>query len=133
MPSETDPLLPQGNSAPEITGYGFSKASTSDYQYSNTALQNAVVVEEEGEEYPDQFGTTKSPLRTLLSLFSIVILFALFITLLIPKGLGDRLQSPIDEPKTGPKTIEARVNKILSENPLIGLYTSIYTSISHAT
>ena len=133
MSSETDPLLPQGNSAPEITGYGFSKPSTSDYHHSNKALGNRVLVEEEGDGYPDQGGTTTSPLRTLLSLFSIVVLFGLFITLLIPNGLRDQWQGPKHDPHTGPHTIETRVNKILSENPLIGLYISTYLSTSVAT
>ncbi len=134
MATETDPLLPQGNSAPEITGHGFSQGLNPDYKYKNKAVENEVFTEEAeeaGDESSDN--TTSSPLRTLFSLFCIVVLFAFSITLLIPKGLGDRWQGPKDEPHTNPQTIEARVNKILSENPLIGPYISMYLSTSPPT
>jgi len=136
MPSETDPLLPQGNSAPEITGYGFSQGSHPKYHHKGKDIENEVFVEEAedaGGESFDQINTTSSPLRTLLSLFLIVVLFGLSIALLVPKGLGDRWQGPTDDPPTNPQTIEARVNKILSENPLIGLYIFMYLSSSPVT
>lgn len=133
MASETDPLLPQGDSAPEITGYGFSKELNANYQYNNEALENEVIVEEIGNQSYDQVETTSSPLRTLFSLFSIVVLFAFFITLLIPKGPGDRWHGPRNDPPTNPQAIEARVNKILFENPLIGLYISVYLFTSYIT
>ena len=137
MASETDPLLPQGASAPEITGTGFSKELNANYQYTNKAPKNEVMNEETSEETSDQSfdqaETTASPLRTLFTLFSIVVLFALFITLLIPKGPGDRWHGPRDDPSTNPQTIEARVYKILSENPLIGLYISVYLFTNYIT
>ena len=133
MGSETDPLLPRGNSAPEITGHGFSKRSNDDHQYKNEALETEVPAEETNDESFDQNETTASPLRTILYLFSIVVLFALFITLLVPKGLGDRWQGPSHDSPTDPQTVEARVSKILDENPLIGPYISMYLSTSHTT
>lgn len=136
MPSETDPLLPQGNSAPEITGNGFSQGSYPNHQYKTKDIWNEVFVEEaeeQGSESLDQISTTSSPLRILFSLFLIVVLSGLSITLLIPKGLGDRWQGPRADPPTNPGTIEARVNKILSENPLIGSYISMYLSNSLVT
>ena len=126
MASEHDPLLPQGNSAPEITGYGFSKGPHVHHQPEDKTLENEVIVEETGDESFDQAETIVSPLRTICYLFFIVVLFSLFIALLIPKGLSDRWQGPRDDPPTNPQTIEARVSRILSDNPLIGPYVSVY-------
>jgi len=125
MPSETDPL-PQGNSAPEITGYGFSQGSHPKYHYKGKDIENEVFVEEAEDAGGESFDQ-------ILSLFLIVVLFGLSIALLVPKGLGDRWQGPTDDPPTNPQTIEARVNKILSENPLIGLYIFMYLSSSPVT
>ena len=136
MASETDPLLPRGNSAPEITGDGFSKGSDTDYQYKNEArpvLEREDIVEETGDEPFDEVETFASPLRTICYLFFMIVLFALFIAFLIPKGLRDRWQGPGDNPLPHPQTVEARVNKILSENPLIGLYIFMYLSTRFVT
>ena len=133
MASETDPLLPRGKSAPEITGYGFGNEAHVHYQIKDKASENEVMVEEAGDESFDQVETTASPLRTICYLFFIVVLFSLFITLLIPKGLGDRWQDPRDDPPTDPPTIEARVNRTLSESPLIGLYILMYLLSSLVT
>ena len=114
--SETDPLLPKGSSAPEITGYGFSK---SQYQIQNEVVDPDKNVEDDEEQSnPGYEGF--SPLRTLGVLFAVVVGCAIFITLLFPGAF----RTPSDQPVDDSVTIRARVKKILSENPLIGHYSS---------
>lgn len=118
-PSETDPLLPQGSSAPEISGYGFSRPSKAPYFQTQTEV--TVQPESEGSEGKDddQFSSSSggfSPLRTLITLFTIVVGVAIIITLLVPGALD----SPWHAPRDDTTTIHARVNKILAHNPLIG-------------
>lgn len=114
--SETDPLLPKGSSAPEISGYGFSKTQ---YQPQNEVLDPDKNVEDDEEQsIPGYEGF--SPLRTLVVLFTVVVGCAIFITLLFPGAY----HTPPGEPVDDAVTIRARVNKILSENPLIGPYSS---------
>ncbi len=114
--SETDPLLPKGSSAPEISGYGFSKAQ---YQPQNEVVDPDKNVDgDEEQSIPGYEGF--SPLRTLVVLFAVVVGCAIFITLLFPGSF----HTPSDKPVDDAVTIRARVNKILSENPLIGPYSS---------
>ena len=114
--SETDPLLPKGSSAPEISGYGFSKTQ---YQPQNEVLDpDKNVDDDEEQSIPGYEGF--SPLRTLVVLFTVVVGCAIFITLLFPGAY----QTPPGQPVDDAVTIRARVNKILSENPLIGPYSS---------
>lgn len=116
--SETDPLLPKGSSAPEITGYGFSK---SQYQTQNEVVDPDKNVEDDEEQSnPGYEGF--SPLRTLVVLFTVVVGCAISITLLFPGAF----RTPSDQPVGDTVTIRARVNKILSENPLIGPYSLCY-------
>ena len=116
--SETDPLLPKGSSAPEITGYGFSK---SQYQTQNEVVDPDKNVEDDEEQSnPGYEGF--SPLRTLVVLFTVVVGCAIFITLLFPGAF----RTPSDQPVDDTVTIRARVKKILSENPLIGPCSSRY-------
>lgn len=113
--SETDPLLPQGSSAPEISGYGFSQPSKLRYE-----TQSEVV--DETEYVEDKNAPTQSPpsffsLRVPFVLFTILVGLALIITFFA--------REPSDTPpRRGPKNdtsnIDARVDKILTETPLIG-------------
>ena len=105
MPSEEDPLLPNNEPAPEISGYGYSKASRGQFE----AAQDP-----EYEETLQQAGA--SPLKFILALFMVVVGFALFLALLVPSGLGSAPKSPKNESLT----IRARVDKILTATPLIG-------------
>lgn len=121
MGSETDPLLPKGSSAPEIQGYGFSKPSKVRYQTQSQIVDPVETVEDRDEERADPITAGSSPLRIFVSLFTIVVGLAIFITLLVP-GAYD---TPWKSPKKDPLTINTRVDKILAENPLIGLQICI--------
>lgn len=99
MPSELDPLLPHNDGSPEIIRDGDVKDIASD-RYSN--------------ENPN--GVATSPLRNLLAMFTFAVGFALFIAWL-SLGVG-RASSPA--PKSPAGDVTARVNRILSTNPLIG-------------
>ena len=116
--SETDPLLPKGATAPEISGYGFSTASKKTPHEIIEESDTMQIGEEtvEGEEAESVYRGF-APFRILITLFSIVVGLAVFITLIIP-GSWDILRPP--SKTTGP-TISARVDKILRETPLIGL------------
>lgn len=116
MSSETDPLLPKGSSAPEISGYGFSKPSKVKNQTQSQIVDQVEDFEDREEQQPSPSSAGFSPLRTLISLFTIVVGLAIFITLLVP-GAYD---IPWEKPKNDTLTINARVDKILSKNPLIG-------------
>lgn len=105
MPSEVDPLLPKNDPAPEISGYGYSKLSKGQFESAEDA---------EYEESLPQADV--SSLKSILALFAVVVGFALLIALLVPGGLGSVPKSAKNESQT----IRARVNKILTETPLIG-------------
>jgi hypothetical protein len=107
MSSEEDPLLPRNKGAPEIH-YG----SVADNSYE----QQGQEVDDKGTQLSD---SRSSPLRAFFTLFTIVVSFALLITFLTPDGI--HIPSWKDPFRTEPRSLEARVNKILSENPLIGI------------
>ncbi|MCJ1282028.1 hypothetical protein MMC26_001351 [Xylographa opegraphella] len=106
MVTEQDPLLPRDKPAPEITGYGYSRETSDQYDYSRQDR------EDEAETAPSSIA---SPLLTIFGLFTIIIGFALLIAVLVPGGIdlhwGDTKNETL--------SIKARVDKILSENPLI--------------
>ena len=115
--SETDPLLPKGASAPEISGYGFSRPSKVQYQTQSEVLDRDENVEDEDNSPTSTGFEGFSPLRTLIVLFTIVVGLAMLITLLVPGTIN----GPGEKPKDDTLTVRARVEKILSENPLIGI------------
>ncbi|MCJ1406667.1 hypothetical protein MMC19_000733 [Ptychographa xylographoides] len=104
MPSEHDPLLPRNKPAPEITGYGFSN---NQYQSTEQDIENAEVERE--------VTSSPSPLSTIFGLFTIIVSFAFLIALLVPGGIS----FPWDSTSNKTLSIKARVDKILSDNPLI--------------
>lgn len=107
--SETDPLLPKEASTPEISGCGFSRSSKVQYQDEDV---------EDNDNSPTSTGFEGfSPLRTLIVLFTIVVGLAIFITLFV----SGTIDGPGDKPKDDTLTVRARMEKILSENPLIGV------------
>lgn len=116
-PSEADPLLPQGSSAPEISGYGFSRPSKAQYQTRSEVMERTGYIGDKAAG--DRSPRSLSPLRILISLFTITVGLAVFITLLLPESLG----SPWHGPNGDTSTVPARVDKILKENPLIGPQT----------
>ena len=127
MPSETDPLLPRGNTAPEISGHGFSKHSQSQYQYQ---YQYQYQTQDEVLDYPEytenkseqkaraSYGDI-SPLRTIFVIFVLVVGLAIFVSLLMPGAFEIPWHSS-KAPKDDALTVKARVDKILAETPLIG-------------
>ena len=127
MPSETDPLLPRGNTAPEISGHGFSKPSQSQYQYQD---QYQYQTQDEVLDYPEYIENKSeqkarasygdiSPLRTIFVIFVLVVGLALFVSLLMPGAFEIPWHSS-KAPKDDALTVKARVDKILAETPLIG-------------
>ena len=116
-PSISDPLLPQGESAPEISGHGFSNRPKRDYgTHQVEVMDRAEEYETKNEEQAVQSSENMPVLRILITMFMIVVGFAAFVTLLFPKTFD----VPWHSPKSGPSSIKARVDKILSETPLIG-------------
>lgn len=117
MPSETDALLPRGNTAPEISGYGFSKPSQSQYQTQNGVLDYPEDTEDKSEQQARPSYGDISPLRTLIAIFIIVVGLAMFVSLLIPGAFDPPWNKAR---KHGALTVKARVDKILAGTPLIG-------------
>lgn len=117
MPSETDPLLPRGNTAPEISGYGFSRPSESQYQIQNETLDYPKDIEDKGKQQARPSYGDISPLRILPAIFIIVVGLAIFVSLLIPGAFDPPWNKA---PKDDALTVKARVDKILAETPLIG-------------
>lgn len=112
-PSETDPLLPQGSSAPEISGHGFSRASKAYQSQSEIVDENEYI---EDRSAPTQSSRSFLSLRVPLVLFTMLVGLAIIISLLA-RGTSD---TPRHERDGNSSNIEARVNKILNETPLIG-------------
>ena len=131
MPSETDPLLPRGNTAPEISGHGFSKPSQSQYQYQyQNQNQNQNQTQDEALDYPEYIENKSeqrlrasygdiSPLRIIFIIFVLVVGLAMFVSLLMPGAFEIPWKSS-KAPKDDALTVKARVDKILVETPLIG-------------
>ena len=116
-PTVSDPLLPQGESAPEISGHGFSKRQNRDYHtHQVEVLDHAEEYDAKDEGQAVQSSENMPVLRIMITMFMIVVGFAAFVTLLFPKTFD----VPWHSPKGGPSSTKARVDKILSENPLIG-------------
>ncbi|MCJ1245113.1 hypothetical protein MMC30_002314 [Trapelia coarctata] len=105
MASEQDPLLPRNKGAPEIN-YGYPVEETETY---DTEQQKVI---QDGKADVD----TSSPIRAFITLFTIVVGLGLLICFFVPGGAS----FPWDRyPKNETLSTEMRVEKILSENPLI--------------
>ena len=113
MPSELDPLLPKNKPAPEISGDGFDHNAP---EIQDPEEQKRRVVDEEDLNMV----SSSSPLRTLVTLFTVVVGFGILLSLLVPGGLG--ISWPWGKPSKGSTNIQERVSKIMRENPLIGHY-----------
>ena len=124
MPSEVDPLLPRTEPAPEIVGYGFSQKQNADayddrpYQYQAHINQRSN--RERDKEPGPEAGTDTSPLRTILTIFTTVVAFGLILSILISERLGQPPKAPQTVPSKPSNSITDRVERILSEHPLIG-------------
>ncbi|CAD6574605.1 MAG: hypothetical protein ASARMPRED_006825 [Alectoria sarmentosa] len=116
MPSETDPLLPRGKTAPEISGDGFSRPSESQYQIQNEVIDYPEDIEEKRDQQARPSYGDISPLRTLFAIFIIVVGLAMFVSLLVPAAFGPPWNKA---PKDDALMLKARVDKILAETPLI--------------
>ncbi len=103
MDQELDALLPKNRSAPEITGYGFSKPASDEF-------------EGLGDDKQSQSSTTRTSINTFVVLFSIIITLSLVVALGPSHGLPSRKHFRRD----ANATIAARVDRILSHTPLIG-------------
>ena len=112
MSSETDALLPRNPTAPEISGYGFSKSSEIHVDDDDDNRHGA---NDERGSRTSEGGP--SPLRTIVGLFTTVIVFGLIISFFVPGGFSHIWHDTFKKP---PQTIHDRVNQILLENPLIG-------------
>ena len=124
MPSETDPLLPDNEPAPEIVGYGYSRhqkaGSQTQFQYQHPSHLVETTEEDDGKESETRSATDNSPLRTIFAIFSVVVCFGLFLSLLLNGESGKSAKAPRIAPSKPSKSVASRVEKILSENPLIG-------------
>ena len=120
MPSETDPLLPNNDPAPEIMGEGFSRRPAKrEYQKEHLSDTGKALGEGMGGDYPAEAGLGASPLRNILTIFAIVVGFALAVSLLIAGRYNAPDQAPEVGPPKMPATIADRVDRILTENPLL--------------
>jgi membrane dipeptidase len=102
--TEQDPLLPKDKGAPEIHG----SRPQSIKNVGNDANEEAEVFEDDDD----------TPRRKILGdimplIFGLCLLFSLALIFLPEDIFGD--QRPV------PKTVEQRVNKILTDTPLIGI------------
>jgi membrane dipeptidase len=125
MSREIDPLLPRGPSAPEISGYGFSKKEqpnaevtydTPSYYYHDAA--------EDAEEPTPATPSSQSALGTIVAIFTAVVFFAFVISALSPGNFEDGVPSPFPSPTHTPghspsMTLRERAERILDETPLI--------------
>jgi hypothetical protein len=104
MPSEEDPLLPWDKGAPEIHG---SRASS---LHDNSNTFNERTTEEDDQQRQQPASRGKS--------LEVVIYFIIYVALLLFSGkfflgqLGDQ--------RPEPKTLEERIDRVLSDTPLIG-------------
>ena len=142
MPFETDPLLPQGKSAPEIVGYGFSKPPTNRDDLFNDEAQNYSEAQNEDqspnykpaedEQQKDRMEAGGSPLRNFIGLFGVVVAVALVIVVLTPGAREIIWHQPDWSPPWAPKapsSISDRVSRILKSTPLIDGHNDLAITI----
>lgn len=125
MSSEIDPLLPRGSSAPEITGYGFSRKEQpiSEVTYDTPSYYYRELQDEEEEQQTPE-ASTQSALSTIIAIFTAVVFFAFVMVALSPGGFDDGTPSPEPVPTRVPgrspaTTVRERADRILNETPLI--------------
>jgi hypothetical protein len=114
---ETDPLLPNDRGAPEIHG---SRASS---------INNVVVIETGVNE---EDGQPQRPRRAADDLMAVIFGLCLLVSLALmfsPDGWFDDI---LGDRRPAPQTIEQRVNRILTDTPLIGPHSNclVYSSSS---
>ncbi|KAL8779365.1 MAG: hypothetical protein Q9213_006970 [Squamulea squamosa] len=117
MPSELDPLLPQNDPSPEISGYGSSLYARRNHH--QTHMVGEIEREHKSTDKPNQ--TTTSSLRNIIGILTFVIGIALIIIWLSPGGVhAGWASSPVVPAPIDPNgNTSARVDKILSADPLI--------------
>ena len=107
MDQESDPLLPRYARAPEVdTGSRIRQVLQPPYH-------KGAVSSGEGDEASPNI--TRPIVKGLITIFSSVVLLALIIALLASPSRSPGTENPRDG-----RTIHERVEKILSETPLIG-------------
>jgi membrane dipeptidase len=120
--SELDPLLPQNEPAPEISGDGVTRPiSTLEVKYgaapSYHQHQTEQDEEDEEESSPE---TTRSALASTLSIFStlfLVMVFFAFVALLLNPDDSD-FNWPLPSPPNNGSAVDKRVKSILTGTPL---------------
>jgi membrane dipeptidase len=120
MPSEVDPLLPQNEPAPEISGYGFPRRKQDSAEITYVDDPSSYDDQADARSTSSSDVSPKSALSTICSLFGLVVFFALVIAALSPRGGRDNEPShPLPEPRRPARTIEQRVSMILQNTPLV--------------
>ncbi|KAL8949321.1 MAG: hypothetical protein Q9222_004560 [Ikaeria aurantiellina] len=116
MPSELDPLLPQNEPAPEISGNGSHKP------VQRSRDRNIIIQEARDDGASDSdlssSETGSSALRTTLGIFATVVGLGLLMAWLSSSGFHQG-QRPSTTPIAPSRNLSARVDTILSKNPLI--------------
>lgn len=120
MPSEIDPLLPQNEPAPEIVGHGFSRRKQESSEITYVDDPPTYDDQEDARSTTSNDVSTKSALSSICSIFTVVVFFALVLTVLSPGGIRDRQPfRPEPVPRRPARTIQERVSRILEDTPLI--------------
>lgn len=120
MSTELDPLLPQNEPAPEISGNGYDwmKKRRNDYQ---THVGEDTENDKDAARDVDSSSAGASPLRTIVAMFISVVGLGLLISFVLSDGFHGKWRLP-QSPIVPNNSLTARVDKILSENPLFGIY-----------
>ncbi|KAL9603355.1 MAG: hypothetical protein Q9219_001217 [cf. Caloplaca sp. 3 TL-2023] len=118
-PSESDPLLPPNESAPEISGQGyFHQKTRHGKEPQSHIIEDTRDPKEDFEDVRDPI-VVASPLRVLVLLFLCVVGLGLLISFLSSNGFHERQKAPL-VPETPRGNLRQQVDQILSENPLFG-------------
>lgn len=125
MSSEVDPLLPRNKPAPEISGYGYTKPNASaevTFEGAPPCYRNyddSVKDEDVDDDTSATSPSAKSALGTICIIFIFVVLLVFVASIALPGGLGGSQPAPEPVPGRPPSTVEARVDQILNNTPLI--------------
>ena len=122
MPSEIDPLLPKGNSAPEISGYGFSLRGK-DSSALDSQDERDTFARSTPKTLKSRLKEDLPRLRNILILFILVVGLAILITFSTPGVLDSATGRPHSNDSA--PSINVRVDSILSDVPLIGCSISL--------
>jgi membrane dipeptidase len=112
--TEEDPLLPRDRQAPEIHG-----------SRPQSIKEDYITTETDQLSNDDELDVGRPNRRNFSDYMGLILGLCIFSSLILITTPEAIFRDIFGDRRTGPQTIEQRANKILTENPLIGISPSL--------